>query len=158
MANQIEQQLFTSALIGVLEETFQKVEGVYLDRGTSLFETLNSVTAEAASKSIIAGGTTIAAHTAHVNFYLNVIQDYMQGKTADKIDWSQSWLTKTVNSQEWEALRKQLSDTHERIMQLIRSYDDWNDDKKIGGALAVVAHTAFHLGAIRQILRVVKPK
>lgn len=157
MSREINQVLFTNALNGLLNETFQKVEGIYLDGGTSLFETLNSVNAEEASKPARPGGTTIAAHAAHIDFYLKAIGDYMQGIQGPKIDWSQSWLTKTVNEKEWDNLKKRLSESQEKIMKLIKSYDDWNDDKKIGGALAVVAHTAFHIGALRQILKTVKP-
>ncbi len=156
MANQIDQQLFTNALLGLLGETFHNVDGIYLDGGTSLFETLNSITAGEASKPSLHGGTTIAAHTFHVDFYLKVISDYMQGKVYQKIDWSQSWLTKSVNEKEWEALKKKLSTTHDEVIKLINSFDDWNNDKKISGAMAVVVHTAFHIGAIRQILKSVK--
>ncbi len=157
MLNQLDQKLFVEALFGVLDETFSKVEGIYLDRGTSLLETLNSITAEEASRPTRPSGTTIAAHTAHVDFYLKVIGDYMQGKAASKIDWSQSWLIKTVTAGEWEALNKQLAETHDRLIQLLKSFENWNDDKRIGGALAVIAHTAFHIGAIRQILRSFRP-
>jgi len=156
MSRDIQPQLFTNALIGLLDETFHKVQGIYLDGGTSLFETLNSVTAEEASKSARPGGTTIAAHAAHIDFYLKVIGDYTRGTPSQKIDWSQSWLTKSVNEKEWEALKKKLSATHSEVIKQINSFDDWNDDKKIGGAMAVVVHTAFHIGAIRQILKTVK--
>ena len=114
------------------------------------------MTAEEASKPARSGGTTIAAHAAHIDFYLKVISSYMQRGWAEKIDWSKSWLTKTVNKKEWEVLKKKLSATHNEVMKLMKSFDSWNDDKKIGGAMAVVAHTAFHTGAIRQILKSAK--
>jgi len=156
MAQHIKQDLFTNALNGFLGETFNNVEGIYLDKGTSLFETLDSVTAKEASTPVRPGGTTIAAHADHIDFYLKVISKYMVGGWGEKIDWSQSWLTKSVNEKEWGALKKKLSATHDDVMKLIKSFDNWNDDKKIGGAMALVAHTAFHIGAIRQIMRMVK--
>ncbi|HEX2897231.1 MAG TPA: DinB family protein [candidate division Zixibacteria bacterium] len=156
MGKDINEKLFKDALAGFLGETFNSVEGIYLDKGTSLFETMNSVTAKEASTPARPGGTTIAAHADHIDFYLKVISKYMQGGWSEKIDWKQSWLTNTVKEKEWEALKKKLSTTRDEVIQQINSFDDWNDDKKIGGAMAVVVHTAFHIGAIRQILRTVK--
>jgi hypothetical protein len=158
MGRDINQKLFKDALGGFLNETFANVEGIYLDRGTSLFETLNSVNAKQASTPARPGGTTIAAHADHVDFYLRVMLKYMKGTQLEKIDWSQSWLTKTVNDKEWETLKKKLTTTRDEVMKLINSFDDWNDEKKIGGAMAVVVHTAFHIGAIRQILKTVAGK
>lgn len=156
MSNQIDKKLFIDSINGFLGETFNSVEGIYLDKGTSLFETLNSITAEEASTPAQPGGTTIAAHADHIDFYLKVISKYMQGGWSEKIDWSQSWQTKTVNDKEWEALKKKLSATNNEVIKQINSFDNWNDDKKIGGAMAVVVHTAYHIGAIRQILKTVK--
>lgn len=156
MGKDINEKLFKDALTGFLGETFNSVEGIYLDKGTSLFETLNSVNAKEASTPARPGGTTIAAHVDHIDFYLKVISKYMQGGWSEKIDWSQSWLTKTVNEKEWEALKKKLFATYEEVVKQINSFDDWIDKKKIGGAMAVVVHTAFHIGAIRQILKAVK--
>ena len=51
-------------------------------------------------------------------------------------------------------LAEDLKNTRKRISE----FTDWNDDKRLGGALAVIAHTAYHLGAVRQMLRVVKSR
>ncbi|MGH8015965.1 MAG: DinB family protein [Candidatus Zixiibacteriota bacterium] len=157
MSNQIDQKLFIDSLNGFLNETFNSVEGIYLDKGTSLFETLNSITAEEASTPARPGGTTIAAHAFHIDYYLVVISAYMKGTWPEKVDWKASWQTKTVNDNEWETLKNKLSTTRDEVLKQINSFDDWNDDKRIGGAMAVVVHTAFHIGALRQILKAVKP-
>jgi hypothetical protein len=80
----------------------------------------------------------------------------MQGEWSERIDWQGSWKPKTVTSDEWASLRKSLRQTHDRVMKLIEGFDDWDDERKLGGALGVVVHTAYHLGSIRQIIRVVK--
>ena len=82
----------------------------------------------------------------------------MDGKPAGKIDWSQSWLRKEVSDSEWDDLRKQLGEDLRKIRARIAGITDWNDDKRMGGALAIIAHTAYHLGAIRQILKAVKKR
>lgn len=156
MSQQIDNEMYTKLLHTLLEETFDKVEGIYLDGGTSMFETLDNISAEAASRPITPDGTTIASQVGHVEFYLGVMESYMRGGWSERIDWQGSWKPKTVTEDEWAALRKKLRETHDRVIKLITSFDDWNDERKLGGALGVIVHTAYHLGAIRQIVRVVK--
>ena len=47
----IQSEHFTKAILMLLEETFEKVEGFYLDKNTSMFETLAGISAEEASVS-----------------------------------------------------------------------------------------------------------
>ena len=156
MAMAIKHELFTATLSALLEESFEKVAGIYLDRGTSLFETLADLSAEEASRPITEAGTTIAAHVEHIRFYLRVMEGYMDGESADGLDWKQSWLRTKVTPEEWDSLRRQLRDDHDRLMAHLKRFADWNDDHRVAGALGIVAHTAYHLGAIRQMRRVVK--
>ena len=46
----IPTERFTFTLFGLLTEAFESVYGIFLDRGTSLFETLADITAEEASR------------------------------------------------------------------------------------------------------------
>lgn len=156
MSSQIEQDKFTKQLFALLQESFEKVEGIYLDRGTSLFETLASLSAEEASRPITEQGTSIAGQVAHIHFYLEVLDRYMDGALNEKVDWSQSWLVKTVTRSEWDDLRRQIDEDYRRLRTHLNSFTEWNDDRRLGGALAIVAHTAYHLGAIRQILHLAK--
>ena len=39
---------------------------------------------------------------------------------------------------------------------MMRGIENWEDEKAIGGALAIVIHTAYHLGEIRQALCTLK--
>lgn len=41
-------------------------------------------------------------------------------------------------------------------MSILQKVQNWNDDRPIGGALAIVVHTAYHLGEIRQAMCLVK--
>lgn len=50
MTQPIALDLFTSELFPLVEETFERIHGIYLDKGTSLFETLDTITAEEASR------------------------------------------------------------------------------------------------------------
>ncbi len=49
LSNKIDQELITQNLFDILDEAFVTHHGVFLDRGTSLFETLETITAAEAS-------------------------------------------------------------------------------------------------------------
>ena len=156
MAQQIPLSLFTDELFPLLEETFEKVNGIYLDKGTSLFETLDTVSAEEASRPVSASCASIAGQVEHVRFYLQVLQDYMQQKEVGKVDWAASWYLKTVTSEEWAALKQRLRSAYQDLTALVKGFDTWQGESELGGALAIVVHTAYHLGEIRQALCVIK--
>ena len=49
MSTHIQTDHFTKAIYGLLDETFDNVQGYFLDKGTSMFETLATISAEEAS-------------------------------------------------------------------------------------------------------------
>lgn len=156
MAQQITLEAYTKALSGLLDETFERVHGIYLDRGTSLFETLETISAEEASRPVSATCASIAAQVEHVRFYLEVLGRYARGETVGKVDWEASWRLTTVTPEEWDALKGRLRDTHRDILALVGDERTWEDENAIGGSMAIVAHTAYHLGEIRQALCTIK--
>ncbi len=156
MSQQIPLELFTGELFPLLEETFENVHGIYLDKRTSLFETLDTVSAEAASRPVSASCASIASQVEHVRFYLQVLQEYMQQKEVGKVDWAASWYLKAVTPDEWEALKQRLRSTYQDLTALIKGFETWQNEDQLGGALAIVVHTAYHLGEIRQALCVMK--
>lgn len=145
--------LFTSTLRALLTETFENVQGIYLDRATSLTETLAQISAEQASRPLVAGGATIAGHVEHIRFYIRVLNSYINGVNADKIDWKQSWLCHTVTPSEWDSIRIGLSADYGALLARFDTIENWDSERPLGGALAIVVHTAYHLGAIRQIIK-----
>ena len=156
MSNHVAIERFTGALFALLDETFEHVHGIFLDRGTSLLETLDAITAEEASRPVSARCASIAGQVEHVRFYLQVLQDYVQGRPVGTIDWQASWHLKTVTPDEWAALKDRLKAAYESVVAVLRGLDSWEGENEIGGALAIVAHTAYHLGEIRQALCVIK--
>jgi hypothetical protein len=156
MTRQIALDRFTSELFQVLDETFEQVHGIYLDKGTSLFETLATVTAEEASRPVSARCASIAAQVEHVRFYLEVLERYLRGEQVGKVDWQAAWQTTTVTSEEWEASKQRLRDAHQSVLGVLRGLNTWEGENDIGGALAIAVHTAYHLGEIRQALCTVR--
>ena len=153
MSDQATIELFKKELFECLEETFERVRGIYLDRGTSLFETLEGLSAADASRSIAANCATIAAQVEHVRFYLDVLNDVMLREEVTKVDWREIWQSvREVTPEEWEGQRRRLRESYERVLETIRNYGRWEGDYGISGSLAVLTHTAYHLGGIRQAL------
>jgi len=154
----IAEEDFTRSLFFILKETFEgpppRTSSAYLDQGGGLFQTIKNVTAEDASRAVWPGAPTVAAHCAHVKFYLDVLRRYMQG-VSEQADWKQSWLVQTVGAAEWESLKQELREAYSKVGEALRSVGDWGE-RPVGGALAVVAHTAYHLGAVRQLVRGLK--
>jgi uncharacterized damage-inducible protein DinB len=143
-------------LLWVLEETFENVHGLFLDRGTSLFETLSTITAEQASQPVSDTCASIAAHVEHMTFYLETAMRYMKG-IRPTVDWTEIWRTvREVSPDEWASSQNRLRESYQRARTQITN-ETWDDKDNIGGAIGLIAHSAYHLGEIRQALCTIKP-
>jgi hypothetical protein len=157
MSDKAAIELFKKEIFRCLDETVEKVHGIYLDRGTSLFETLDGISAEDASRPIAEGCATIAAQVEHVRFYLDVLNDVMQREEVAKIDWREIWQSvREVTPEEWEEQKRRLRESYKSVLATLKSYEKWESEYGISGALAVLVHTAYHLGGIRQALGALK--
>ncbi|MDQ3219991.1 MAG: hypothetical protein M3Q26_04470 [Acidobacteriota bacterium] len=149
----IQRDDFLKDILVILRETFEgSPEGqpsAYLDRGIGIFPTLEKLSAENVSRDIF--GTTIAAQTEHAKFYLDRLVEFIRGRT-NAVDWDQSWLIEDVNEAEWNALRDAVRKSYENVLLCFAEVETWNQDN-IGDAVAIIAHTSYHLGAIRQIAK-----
>lgn len=157
MAQQITLEQFKKELFECLEETFDAVRGVYLDKGTTLFETLENISAADASRAAAEPCATIAAQVEHVRFYLDVLNNMMQTEVVTESDWRDIWeRVHEVTPEEWEAEKRRLRESYQRVLETIRNYDRWENEFGIAGALAVLTHTAYHLGGIRMTWAAIK--
>ena len=154
----VVQTEFTEELLELLKETFEGPAptgpSAFLNKGTGLFETLDGVSAEAASVRARSESSTVAAHTEHIRFYVAVHYKLMLG-SRENIDWDESWRIKTVNSAAWKDLREDLRRSYQTVVEHLRSLERWKDETSL--ALAIIAHTAYHLGAIRQLILATQP-
>ncbi len=153
----IQVEDFTKALYILLDETFDNVHGIFLDKGTSLFETLETISAEEASIPVGGKCATLAAQVKHVAFYLDVVDKSVRDPDFPSVDWDEIWrTTKEVNAEEWEALKMGLRESYDRIKTLIEDTPEWSGERVIAGAIGTIVHTAYHLGEIRQALCTLK--
>ena len=153
MNTDIAKDAFLKSILYLLHETFEgSPEGqgsAYLDRGVGIFNTLEKLSAEQVSREFAA--TSIAAQLEHAKFYLDRLCEFMTGRT-EKVNWEQSWLIDEVNEAEWDALRDSARKSYENTLRCLAGIEDWSEDN-VGMAMGMLAHTAYHLGAIRQIAK-----
>ncbi len=154
----IDPRHFTGALKILLTETFDRSDGLYLDRGTSLFETLAGI--DAATASIRVGGKcgTLAAQVKHIAFFFDDTIASVTDPDKPKPDWGEIWRTVVaVEEGEWQAIQVELRDSYNRILAFIDAAPGWPTEDYLAGGMTVVVHTAYHLGEIRQALCVLAP-
>lgn len=156
MPDSIPFSTFSAALHALLDETFERVQGIFLDRGTSLFETLATISAAEASRPVSATCASIAAQVEHTRFYLEVCTRYARGENVGRVDWDATWTLTSVTPGEWEALKERLRETHQTLLEALRTPATWESEFAVQGALGAVVHTAYHLGEIRQALCTIK--
>lgn len=153
MPSPVPHATIAAAVLELFDETFERVQGIYLDRGTSLVETLAETSADQASTPMGRHGATIAAHVAHVIYYLDIMERYLQTGEGGVVDWGEVWRTvHVVDAQAWTDLQTRLRETDARIRTRLAGTQDWGAPDRLALALAAVVHSAHHLGEIRQAL------
>ena len=149
----IKQEDFTTALSILFRETFEGMptaeEQVFLAHDAGIFATLGAIDAEKASTEI--NGISIAAHSEHARFYIELLDNYIN-KDWRVIDFKQSWRVKTVSENEWDDLRENMSKVYRKTTETLEKNEVWSLDA-ITVAMGIIAHTAYHLGAIRQMAK-----
>jgi hypothetical protein len=125
-----------------------------LNRGDlGLLHALDQLSAASASRTA-AGGASIAAHTDHLRYGLELLNRWASGEPSPwkTADWTASWRKQVVTDDEWRKLRGDLrreAETWQRHLATVSGLPD-TAAKWVAGS---VAHLAYHLGAIRQIDR-----
>jgi hypothetical protein len=116
--------------------------------GTGVFATIGGLSAAQASVVGGPGGSTIAGHVHHICSSVGLSTQGLRGEPASR-DRSRSWTVSTVDDVEWAALRARLRDEYQGLLVAVEIRSEWDEDT-LGVAIGAIAHTAYHLGAIRQ--------
>jgi hypothetical protein len=148
---------FQRALGKLLTELFDgppKGEAYLLNPGDpGLLYQLDAIDAAAASTRAMPGKTTIASHVDHVLYGFTLMNRWAEGEPNPwaGADWEASWQRSEVSEDQWRSLRDNLRRETDKWRKHVADRDSW-DDMSAAGALSSAAHTAYHLGAIRQII------
>lgn len=152
-----DDSLFLQALSTILWEIFDGPPGqeaFLLNPGDpGLLKQLDTIDARTASTRPMPGRTTIAAHVDHVLYGLSLLNRWAAGEEDPwaSADWEASWRRGQVSDAEWRSLRDRLRDAAAQWQAAVARRNEW-EHLTACGALASAAHTAYHLGAVRQIV------
>lgn len=129
------------------------------EKGAGFLGSIEGLTAQEASTLPYVGGDTIAAHCNHVAYYLALANRSFQGENAfAEADWSESWEIQTVNETGWNYLLEQLAVELDRTLGMLGRGVELSRPELLKGSMALLAHGAWHLGAVKQLIPVVKEK
>jgi hypothetical protein len=144
------------SLSGLFQEAYEGTNSSFFsdsDKG-GLFRTLDQLSAEQASQSIVSDGVTIAAHAEHLRWSLANLNATTKG-VAWNPNWAESWRTRQVDTAQWDALRSGLRHEYETTRETMQHLDTTHlEPMMFTGVVATIAHAAYHLGAIRATLNV----
>jgi len=118
--------------------------------GTGLHATLGALTAAQASQEGGRNRSTIAGHVQHLISSLALTARGVRGESPAR-DRSHSWTVSVVDDATWTRLRAELQREYQSLLVAVGTRGVWDEDA-LGVAFGGIAHTAYHLGAIRQRL------
>jgi hypothetical protein len=88
-----------------------------------------------------------------------VLQRALRGETLGKLPWRDIWdQDRPVSAGEWSARVDELRGELASLRTLLEEPATWEREDAVGEAMAVVVHSAYHLGAVRQALAVIREK
>jgi hypothetical protein len=149
--------IFQRALSNMLVEIFDGPPGqeaYVLNPGDpGLLRQLDAIDAKTASTPPSRGQKSLAAHVDHIYFGLEILNRWAAGEANPwaGADFNASWRHTTVAEDQWRALRDGLRRETAKWQKAVAARTTW-DDMSAAAGLSTAAHTAYHLGAIRQIL------
>ena len=158
MSDPVDHAAFTRTYLYLLDEIVGEPPkdapgNAVLDGDTGWLHTLLHVDHARASRTVAEGGTTIAGQAAHAAYYVELLEQLSRGEDV-QADWPKSFVPSVVDEAGWEETRARLLAALARFRAMVLAVDSW-DEERLRGALGVLVHTAYHLGAIRQMIRVV---
>jgi hypothetical protein len=146
------------ALSTLLRETLIRADpqdAYLLNPGDPGFvETLKPLSAQTAAKQPGPGRKPIVSHANHVLYGIELANRALRGEKEvyERADWSATWKTETVSEDQWQDLVNRLEQQSNLLIEQVSQPRNW-DEITLTGAFSIAAHTAYHLGAVRQMLR-----
>lgn len=156
--NSVE-SVFHGAISKLLIEIFEGPPGdeaYVLNPGDpGLLRQLEFLSAATASMRPSPAKPPIAAHVDHIHYGLTLLNRWIAGEENPwaNSDWNASWRITAVTEEEWRTLLINLRKSVLSWREAATGRKEW-DDVTAAGAISSIAHTAYHLGAIRQILAI----
>lgn len=147
-------------LLGVLDEAFEHPQKPFTyftdpEPDSGYFGTLAKLDAAITARQV--ANTSIAAQVKHVTFAMNATAAFIRGNMEQPglERWQQSWQVSALNEDGWKQLQAELRNAYDDLRRAIKSHNS-SEALQVGGAIAAVTHVAYHLGAIKQKIAILK--
>lgn len=98
---------------------------------------------------------SIAEHVAHLHFSIDQAIAKLRGDTPSQ-DWKSSWNAGDFDESAWQHMQRALRESQLRLRMNIHDRQDFEHFEKTCGTVASLAHAAYHLGSIRQIVAILR--
>lgn len=151
---------------GLLDILREAVEGGEPGQGTAfldgtkadgsgnhgLLATLARLSAGEASRDV--NGTSVAGQARHTALHMEVVVRWERDGDRGPFDWQGSFLPMEVSTQEWVGLQARVRQAYDDLVAFARTQaDPPATGDATGGLAGAIAHVAYHLGAIRQMVK-----
>lgn len=147
--------ILRASLLGLLRELVDGPEGDMAfivnpgDRG--LLRSLAQLPAAEASVRRD-GRSSVAAHVQHLRYGFELLNRWMRGENPfAEATYAKSWGLQQVSDGEWKDLVAALERETRAWATAMAERDVW-DETTLSGAISSIAHLAYHMGAIRQLV------
>ena len=97
------------------------------------------------------GRSSVAAHVRHILYGLELLNREARGESIIETHYAASWRQQDATDAEWRDLLEVLDRQAHDWMSAIGERTDWDADA-LTNVVAELAHLAYHLGAIRQLV------
>jgi hypothetical protein len=151
--NPLEIRVLTTLLRETLFRPDSKFAFLLNPGDPGLVDTLRSLSAEKASTSPGPGRKPVVSHANHVFYGIELANRALGGEQGvyEGADWKSAWQLESVSENEWRELVNRLEQQAELFIKQVNEPREWNEIT-LTGSFSIAAHTAYHLGAIRQML------
>jgi len=121
------------------------------------FGLMEELSAEQAGLVVL--GSSVAAQIQHATFVMDVACDLVRGQPRSPAarQWEASWNTGEIEAVKWRRLREAFRASTERLRDHVRDHAT-QDVESFTHAVGVLAHLAYHLGAVKQKVAAVSKK
>lgn len=155
--------LLSESIATMLDEAILGPEGPgswFTDHGreSGFLGSIETLSAEEASRPVTPGDRiSVASHVGHLRYALGLALRAMRGENPySDADWEGSWAADAVDESTWRAMIEDLKAVAADLRTAIADPEVWTSSMRVTGMIGNVAHAAWHLGAVRQALGLVR--
>lgn len=125
---------------------------------TGVLGTIRHINAEQAAEKLPGVSHSIAQHVAHLIFSIDHALKHAKGERSTP-EWDSSWVvSEPLDEHTWHGMQRALRESHLRMRMWVHNEEPFQDKAAVTSFIGSVAHAAYHLGAIRQLIAIIRAR